>query len=63
MQHFFDDLLEHKSIMSYEFTEKLLKEIDYKEFEATCNIEKNKKPPMSIREMIHFEGIVILDDL
>lgn len=59
LKHFFDDLLQHKAIMCYELTEKLLKVTDIKELEAAYETEKQKKPPNGLRDIYHFNGSVI----
>lgn len=46
--------------MCYELTEKFLNEVNTKKWEVICAEEKIKKPPMIVKEMIHFMGTVLL---
>jgi hypothetical protein len=61
LQHFFDDLLQHKGIMCYKLTETLLKTNDNKELEGVFVAEKQKKAPSSIKDIYHPDGSVLLN--
>ena len=60
LQAFLNDLKNHKAIMCHELTEKLLKSNEGKteELELTFTVEKTKKAPINVKDMIHFTGIV-----
>jgi len=58
LQLFFDDLIQHKGIMCYELTEKFLKITDEKELDQIFLQEANKKAPINIKDMFHFNGNV-----
>ena len=58
LQSFFDELLRHKAIMSYEIMEKFLKTDNESELESILASEVEKKEPNNVKEMIHMDGTV-----
>ncbi len=58
LQSFFDELVRHKAVMCYDLTQTFLKEISPVKLEAALSSEADKKGPLSVKDMTHFDGIV-----